>query len=323
MKEFIIRALTINIEQNLPLGLMIGLISYLALYIGKGVQKLAIEGIKSESIRSRHTGIWIAGTILTALPVFIQWAALAFAPMNLIAPLEGFGLLGLLCFSLLVLKEKITKRSVVGSVHIIVGTALVALFSSGPPPIGAGDLSTFLLLIIITPLLTAETAAILISKRHGYRFAGPIIGFTAGTCMALQTFFKRVSMIPDVRIIAAVCVFIFTPLTLVVTQFGFVKAKANEVVPLFTSGSIIIASILGVFTLNERMLPAQIAGIGLIIAGILLLTTSENAQVVMSSGTGGKETTGATERPPATEPEEIESRNMQPKKPAPNAGGSA
>lgn len=274
MKEVIAHALTANIEPNATLGLVIGFISYVSLYMGKGVQKLAIEGIKVQTLRSKHTGIWVFGTVLTALPVFIQWAALAFAPVNLIAPLEGFGLLSLLIFSILVLKESITRKRIIGSANIIIGTILVAMFARPPELAQHNTISLSMLFIIAVPLLCLEIVALLISRKHTYRFAGPLIGFTAGTCMALQTLFKRISVIPELRVFAAVFVFIFTPLTLIVTQFGFVKAKAGEVVPLFTSGSILIATVFGVVILDEALHILQGVGIVLIITGIFFLTTS-------------------------------------------------
>ena len=53
-----------------------------------------------------------------------------------------------------------------------------------------------------------------------------IIGFTAGTCIAFQTVAKRVSVIPDFRFVTVILTFVFAILTLALTQFGFVKAKA-------------------------------------------------------------------------------------------------
>ncbi len=259
------------VEQNIPLGITIGLISYSSLYIGKGIQKSAIEGIKEESIKSKHSGVWIIGTILTAMPVFIQWAALAFAPVNLIAPLEGFGLLVLLIFSYVVLKERINPVQAVGAFCIITGTVFVTLFSSRMELLPVTEFSLGPLLIIAAVLFTAEGVAILISKKNSYRFGGPVIGFAAGTMMAFQTFTKRLSLITDIRVIVTAVVFIFAILTLVVTQFGFVKAKANEVVLAFTSASILIASLLGSVVLHESVAVIQYGGMASIIIGVFLL----------------------------------------------------
>jgi hypothetical protein len=48
-------------NENIIIGLIIGLIAYICLDIGKGIQKYAIEGFKEEnSIKKKNSGIWVA-----------------------------------------------------------------------------------------------------------------------------------------------------------------------------------------------------------------------------------------------------------------------
>ena len=128
------------------IGILIGFLAYILLYLGKGIQKYAIEGFKdkSETDESRsgkttkNTAVWIGGTILTASFMIIQWLPLSgifdnVSP-NRIAPLEGFGLIVLLIFSYYVLKEEITKIQVIGSGVIIVGLILINI----PTPTTSG-----------------------------------------------------------------------------------------------------------------------------------------------------------------------------------------
>ena len=87
---------------EIAMGLVLGIIAYLSQYLGKGIQKFAIEGYKHRGKyagKGKNTGIWIFGTLLTAIYMFIQWIALIFAPINLIAPIEGLGLIVLVFFS--------------------------------------------------------------------------------------------------------------------------------------------------------------------------------------------------------------------------------
>ena len=115
-------------NRDLFLGVFIGVFAYIILYIGKGIQKYAIEGLKIEKkVKSKHSGIWIIGTILTSSFVFVQWIPLSIfhTPMNLIAPLEGIGLTTLLLYSIFFLKEKITKLELVGIFLIVLGTVLI------------------------------------------------------------------------------------------------------------------------------------------------------------------------------------------------------
>ena len=98
-------------DIRICVGFIIGLLAYTMLFLGKGIQKYAIEGYKGDKVKvkSKNTGWWIFGTALTTLNMFLHWIALLFAPINIIAPLEGLGLVVLIIFSYFVLKEKISK----------------------------------------------------------------------------------------------------------------------------------------------------------------------------------------------------------------------
>ncbi|MBD3229744.1 MAG: hypothetical protein GF329_16300 [Candidatus Lokiarchaeota archaeon] len=255
------------------IGLIIGLIAYIILYIGKGIQKYAIEGLKvDKSIKS--SGIWIFGTILTAIYMFIQWAALLFAPINIIAPIEGIGLIVLLIFSYYILKEDISRFELIGVGGVIAGVVLITLFNYNPSEISFTDFNFPLFIIFSISILGVEGVLIIISKLNKYKAAGLIIGTCAGSFMAFQTAAKRVTAIPDptISIIFTVITLVTAVATLGITQFAFTKADANVVVPCFTSASIILATIVGFFTLNEAINLVQIAGFVLVIIGVILLT---------------------------------------------------
>ncbi len=243
--------------------------------MGKGIQKYSIEGWKvDKSVKSKHTGYFIFGTILTSTYVFIQWAALIFAPVNLIAPLEGLGLIILVIFSYFVLKEEISRLQIYGIILILIGTVFITLFNLNPDDIVYSDFNQISFLIFIIIILVVQILAIFVSKFNNYKYAGLIIGTTAGTFMALQTVTKRITAIPD-PMIALIFTFIsfgVTALTFLFTQFAFVKSKANIVVPCFTSASIIIAILIGVMALSEEIILIQIFGIVIMIIGVILLT---------------------------------------------------
>mgnify|MGYP006287930331 CR=1 FL=1 len=267
------------IRQNILLGIVTGLISYTSLYFGKGIQKLAVEGIKGAgTLRSRHSGIWIFGTVLTALPVFIQWAALLFAPVHLIAPLEGFGLIVLVLFSRTVLKEELSLPGILGIAGIVVGILLVTLRAETAEIFESSVVRYRLLFLLAGGVLAGEGLMVLLSLKKQWGMVGILIGTTAGTCMALQTFTKRLTVVPEIRLAATAAVFISAIMTLAVTQYGFVKAKASRVVPAFTSASIVFATLLGFVVLRERLLAVQTAGIALIIAGVIALTSGAGKQ---------------------------------------------
>ncbi len=249
--------------------------AYTIEYIGKGIQKYSIEGWKEDkSVKSKHTGYFIFGTILTSTYVFIQWAALIFASVNLIAPLESLGLIILVIFSYFVLKEEISKVKISGIILILIGTVFITAFNLNAPNIQYADFNQVSFLIFTITVVIVEIMAILVSKFNNYKYAGLVIGITAGTFMALQTVTKRITAIPD-PMIALTFTFIsfgVTALTFLFTQFAFVKSKANIVVPCFTSASIIIAILIGVMALSEEIILIQIFGIVIMIIGVVLLT---------------------------------------------------
>jgi ketol-acid reductoisomerase len=275
------------------LGLLIGLVSYTLLYLGKGVQKYAVEGIKeSGNLRTKHSGTWLIGTAMTGLPVFIQWAALFFAPVRLIAPLEGFGLVVLLAFSMVILGERPGPAAFVGGVLIAVGTALIAYFSAGVTTGTGGPvldpLWTRKLFLILLPIVAVEAVWIGIALWRRLPLIGIAFGVGAGTMMAFQTLSKRISAVPGAAVPAGIAAIIFAILTLVVTQFGFARAPASRVVPAFTSASILLAVLGGQVLLGEPVGPMQWLGIGIVVIGVLGLGAGGGKRVPEPAGAKSK-----------------------------------
>jgi len=264
------------------IGLSTGFIAYTILYLGKGIQKYAVEGFKDQgkvNVKDKNTGIWIIGTILTSIYMFIQWAALFLAPINLIAPIEAIGLIVLVIFSFYILKEDISKLQIIGIGLIIIGTILITLFNVNSSEVEFNDFQIELFLIFSLTIIFIEFIAILISKLNNSKITGLILGIIAGTFMAFQTVTKRITAIPNsiLSLTFTFITFLFAILTLIMTQYAFTKAKANVVVPCFTSASIILAVLISYITLNEIIVVSQIVGFVIIVFGIIFLTafTSE------------------------------------------------
>jgi len=128
------------IEMNLIIGIIIGLTAYMLVNLGRGFQKMAIEGLKVDrKIKSKNSGIWIFGSFLAIIHMFFQWIALLFAPINVIAPLEGVGLIVLVLFSYFILNENITKTEILGILLIILGVILGTAFNPNPNIIQSND----------------------------------------------------------------------------------------------------------------------------------------------------------------------------------------
>lgn len=297
---------------NVPLGMLIGVIAYILLDVGKGVQKYAIEGFKgtggarggnagasgaetpteqgggpssgaaedasgarpkgARGDVGKNSGIWIAGTILTTSFMFVSLAALQFAPINLVAPLEGIGLIALLIFSYYVLQEPITRVEVGGVVMVIAGTVLVAVFNpaTGEVTLADFDLPTFVWLVV--GVTGGELLLYALAKAKDSTYSGVVMAFVAGTMMAFQTVAKRVTAIPELGLVFTFVMFGLATATMLLTQVAFTEAKANQVVPCFTSVSIVLALGTGMLVLGEETTGGQVAGVACVLAGILCLT---------------------------------------------------
>ncbi|MFX0102210.1 MAG: DMT family transporter [Candidatus Hodarchaeota archaeon] len=256
-------------------GFVIGLIAYIVLYLGKGIQKYAIEGLKvDKTIKSKNSGIWIVGLVLTTTYMLVQWVALLYAPINIIAPLGALGLIVLLIFSHRVLKESITKMEIIGVVLILIGLVVITLFNVNFEDITRDDFDLITFTWVTLTILGVEFLLIFISRFKKFKEIGIILGFSAGTLNAFQTVAKRVTSINDSTLNF---IFIWLSLglalfTLLMTQYAFAKGKANRVIPCYTAAEIILATFIGVIALSEIIVPAQIIGICIVIAGSVLLT---------------------------------------------------
>lgn len=257
------------------LGLFIGISAYLILYLGKGIQKYAIDGLRIYKLIKKKTyRIWIFGTLLTTIYFFLEWVSLIFAPINIIAPLGGIGLLFMLPFSYFVLHEEVYNIQIIGSLLIILGTIFVTFFNPNSGKIYLKDFNLSLLITIAIPIIIVEMIFVLISRLNGYVGAGLIFGISAGTFNAFQTVTKRISAIPDpiVSIVFTCITFIMALLALLFTMYGFAKAAANIVVPCDISADISTAVLISLFAVNEKIEIIQILGIIIIIFGIVFVT---------------------------------------------------
>lgn len=261
--------------MEIIIGISIGIIAYVMLNLGKGIQKMAIEGYKvDKTIKSKNSGVWIVGTVLTSLYMFIQWIALFFAPVNIIAPLEGIGLIVLIIISYFVLDEYITFTEGLGILLIIIGVIFATAFKPQGVEVTSGIFEPFLFIIILSALFGIEGVLIVFSRLQNDKGAGFILGTTAGTLMAFQTVSKRITAIPNLSltIIFGILTLVFAVFTLLMTQLAFAKSKANRVVPCFTSASISLSILIGVVALQEQIILIQIIGIVVVVAGVIVLT---------------------------------------------------
>jgi drug/metabolite transporter (DMT)-like permease len=257
------------------LGLFIGILAYVIFYLGKGIQKYAIDGfILSKLRRNKKIAIWIVGTILTAVYFFLEWIALFSVPINIIAPLGGVGLIVMLIFSYYGLHEKVYKIQIFGIIFIGIGISLLTAFNPNPGIISIDDINFPLLLVSTSSIITGEM--IFIASKLKIYIPGFTIGVTAGTFNAFQTVCKRISSlsVPFISLIFTILTFIMAVLTLIFTMYAFTKARANVILPCEISADISFAVIISLIALNEKIILIQFIGLMIIILGVIFVTAT-------------------------------------------------
>ncbi|MHA1649090.1 MAG: DMT family transporter [Candidatus Helarchaeota archaeon] len=263
-------------EFDIFLGILLAIIAYACLYLGKGLQKYAIVGfVGKETTRSekgKNMGIWIIGLILTGAFMFIHLFSLKFAPISVIAPIEGLGLIILCIFSYFILKEPLNRIKSTGIILIVIGLIFTAAFMPDPSTIPtAFDWTLFL--IFLGSIMGFFIILGLFSRYYQYKAAGVVFGSFAGAFMCFQTLTKRITWIEGYQWVVFV-MFGFAIATLLMTNFGFLKAEAVVVVPSFTAMSIMLPTIIAIFIFNEPVLLLQWLGIVIIVIGVVFLTSS-------------------------------------------------
>lgn len=210
------------------------------------------------------------GLILTGSFMFIHLFSLKYAPISVIAPFEGLGLIILCTFSYFILKESIDRIKTVGIGLVIGGLVLTAMFIPDPETIPT-YFNEQIFLIFLISIIGFFTLLGFYSKHNKYVAAGVIFGSFAGAFMCFQTLTKRITWLPGYWYFVFI-MFAFSAATLIMTNFGFLKADAVIIVPCFTAISIMVPTLLAIFIFNEPVGIWQWIGITIIIVGVVLIT---------------------------------------------------
>lgn len=113
-------------------SILSGLLSFASYNIGFALEKKAVknlpEDIKSKTLLMYRTLItnrlWLTGLFLTIVSIFLYFIALLWAPLSAIAPLSGFGLIVLVIYAHLDLKESLKKSEIVAIFLIVIGISI-------------------------------------------------------------------------------------------------------------------------------------------------------------------------------------------------------
>lgn len=280
---------------------------YAALYnIGFVLEKKAILKLPSEKKEGFLTllksiimnKLWLFGLFLTISSMGFYFLALKWAPLSAIAPLTGFGLVVLVVYAHLDLKESFKKLEILGLVLVVIGIAVSSfLMSYAEIEIQWDDWENLAHtlnggLVVLGSLVVAVifTFIPVLFKRKIQPldiaiFAGLMAGIQAIVLKGITVWSTEMSIQVDIfmYILAVLTTSLLSTGSL---QFAFKEGKVSSVMAIYNGVATIFPILFGGIILlewNELILIHQIfLGISLVLtlAGIVLISLNHNHSYV-------------------------------------------
>lgn len=291
--------------ESLPLlGILFAILASTNLNVGKGIQKWKVKvfghgrAMFSQEHR-RDLLLWFCGFLLTSSATVLYSLALLYTDKpSTVSTMNGVGMIGLVIFAWIVLREKIGAQEIGGALLVLAGVTVMGYFDV---PLEDGQqftLGPFFLCILVTAAVFVPLAIYSWKTNHLYGFTfGAIPGILIGISImigdmalvrASDSFFGQLRYPhPYVALLVGSG-------ALVLTQFAFWRARAMVVVPTTNSFVILTPAIYQILTFDTRLLPMQWVAVGAIVLGVILLTaTSKQDRMVLV----GKEEPGPSQVP--------------------------
>ena len=270
-------------DERLAIGLALGILASMLLNVGKGVQKQKVEVLKQGSKMfynpyRRDFIIWLIGILMTIAAAAFYSASLKFSDKSsLVASLSGIGLVGLMLYAWLVLKESIGLREVFSSALIILGTGMIGYFNQA---LGQEQQYSLTHFIYVSLFLLAVFGGLALIGIKSPKFWGFAFGLIAGSLIGLAMILGDMalvrsggSMLRQFQNPYVYFAMLSSTSALAITQVAFFKGKAMLVVPTINSFIILTPLLVEYFTFGVRLNLIQYLGVTVIIAGIVMLTT--------------------------------------------------
>lgn len=300
--------------SNALWALLFGLIGTVLFHLGKGMQKRGIEFIRvtgnrisrksarrSFTVCDIRTGsIYITGIVLNNS--LILWIMLAnkFAPPSYFASVFGIGIIALLIYARIVLKETITMLNYLGMILVVFGTGVLGVESIRRVELSMADANLTLLWIFIAGYLLFSIACVVgMLKISNPYLTGVSFGLFTGGAASLDPVLKSVAQnyggipgfIPSTIEGWGIFFlsFIFASASFIGTQWGFIKkSPASIQVPVGSSVYVCFPIIIQGITLPGFIITSfTVAGMLMVAGGVLFLT----GRSILSNGMKGGEAT--------------------------------
>jgi drug/metabolite transporter (DMT)-like permease len=278
---------------NVPLVLLLGIISAIQTHLAKALERQGIEvfdQLRAKLQRDdgelggglRKPAIYTAGLILNHT-VFV-WSILAqpHGPPALFSSMFGIGLVFLMVYARIVLKERISRLETAGAGAILTGTLIIGIENISRAEMDRFGMDLAAMFVVLGAWLILSLASVVAASRSKDLGALALsCGLLAGGLGSLDPFFKGVGqnyggqpgLLPSSTLGAAIfgASFVLGFLAFLVTQVAFAKkVRASLLVPASNAAYIGLPILLQIFLLPKYALSLLAAGgLVLILAGIL------------------------------------------------------
>lgn len=284
--------------NNALIAMLFGLIGTVLFHLGKGMQKGGIGFIYtvrkfiSRKMLGRlatpselRSGLsYISGIVLNNS--FIIWILLAnkYAPPSYFTSVFGIGIIVLLIYARIVLKETIIVNNYIGMILIIFGTVILGVEATRRIEVSMADVNLPMLWMIIAGYICISFAFIVaMLKTSRLSLVGVSFGLFTGGAASLDPVLKSVAqnyggipgLVPSTMEgwIIFFLSFFFASASFLGTQWGFIKnSPASIQIPVGSSVYVCLPIIIqGAILPGFAITMVTIAGMLLVVGGILLL----------------------------------------------------
>jgi multidrug transporter EmrE-like cation transporter len=223
------------------------------------------------------SGRWLAAYSLAVASWVLMLIAVAHAPISIVYPIQGFGLVVMAVFAVFYLKERLATGEWLGVAMLIAGMGLLGVSASEHEAGSLQSVQAVRLVLFSVGLLGLTMLAWLMEKKSPGRFnLEMIIGAVGGVLMGIASMISRITMLEyNAGHFWAFFWFLMLMGSLNIAgdftqQGGFQRGRAMTVVSVRLVTTKLVALVGGFLALGEA-LPGEPLALGLRIAALTLL----------------------------------------------------
>jgi len=271
------------------LSLLIAFLGYSVQNISQASQKIGF--LKMEKNKKTGMFIWGAATVGTGLSTLILLAAVSIGQVSLVGAMAGTGLVSMSLFSRFVIKEQVQKNEIIGVGLILIAAVFIGLFAKD----AARSVIIIDLLIIKLVIVSLLYGILWFSFRKKKKILCITLGGFAGALGGFVSQFQKISTANSIggQLAAGAgssldalinpWTFFWVLLSIssmTVLQFAHKNGQPLHVIPSFSANFILVPVIGGVTCFGEILHPVQWLGVGIVIAGVFFITSSNNTRTL-------------------------------------------